>query len=354
MNDIKRMLSLSGRNPRQEQIDALQSDAKEIAKIYYEAVENIKAGRQLDEGIFSKLVNMIGAFDDHLGDVEKNVAKAAKAFLVKNGQAIKKKYETREAKTELNNLMKSVTKIIDAFAKLEEVSPNILRTDVGLKGAVAACRDVMAHFVTGIQNRLVALQQESMTVAEINDFLIEELGQEGTLSEAKPAEPGAVQEVMGTPEYKAICKVMKDISSNAMRKHGTFCFDTGLYMFSSRYDPKTKTVEASLDKNTKYVMSIYSTGWIRGEVVGKSSSGNDDTYRRKVKPYRLGKQLSSDDPVAMYRKAFVDMVQRFEKKKARYKSDELGLTKAYQELQDKLRQANFGSDASEDDAERGD
>lgn len=331
MSDLKRLQALSGRNPRQEKIDALSSAIKEIDQVFKESIEMLKLGKPLDEGIFSKLVNMIGAVDDHVGDVEKALAKKAKAFMASQGAAIKKKYETREAKTELTNLMKSMKKIVDDLAKLEQVSPKILTQDVGLKAISTAANKVMMSFIEAVQMRMVALQQEAVSIDDIHDFLIEECSMDGTLSEAKSVGSGVIDQVKSLPEYAAAAKVMKDVSSNMMLKKGTLCFDTGLNMINMNGEPTKQ----------KYLLKIYADGSVCGEVKSSPKDGESvlSTY------YRLGKKISAKDELDMYRKALANVVQRFEKKKARYSADQMAAAKAYQDFKEKFKAANFDADA---------
>lgn len=327
MNNIDRMLQLSGKNPRKELSENLRSDLLKLVKSYDTTLEQIRLNQQLDEGIFTSLKAALSTAAT-LGKFGVDAVKAKAAKLAAN---VKEMYKTAKAKAELTNLISGLKKIVEMFDELSSDSPTIIKADAEVKKELDLFYDVFRNSINTLASRMAISEGIINDDSQIKNMMVEM----GMISE----EPIDLKEATGNdlfnqikelPEFKEAAKRMKFASSATQLKNGTLSFDTGMHGIGYKGEEDPKTV---------YLLKIYSDGQVRGELKGKSYYGYPSGH------YRLGAPISGKDTIDMYRKALIDIVKRFEKKTARYGKEKSIIANRYKEWQATVDAANAGGDA---------
>jgi len=336
MTAINRMLTLSGKNPQQELLDKLAVDRKRIDESYDVTIKRVKGGYQLDEGIFSALKLAFGT----ASQLSKMGAEKAKQKAQELSASVKKVYKSARAKAELKNLIAGLKKIISEFEDMADDSSTILAADAEVKRELNLFKDVFINTINTLASRM-AVSEGLDGDEDTLKYMLTELGilteEPITLQEALASE--VMVQLKNLPEFKEAEKRMKFISSRVQLKNGTLVFDTGMHGLNSKGEEDPKSV---------YLLKIYADGQVRGELKGYRMKYSNEMGSFSSH-YRLGKPVVGKTEIDMYTKALVDVVKRYEKKKARYGREKEIIAKRYDEWMNVWKNANIGTDAEEEE-----
>lgn len=325
---MNRIMTLAGKNPRQELLDKLTADRARVDESYSNTISRVKNGQQIDEGIFAALKNAFGT----AAELGKMGADKVKEKASKLAASVKEVYKTAKARAELKNLVAGLKKIIGEFEELSTESPTIIKADAEVKKELDLFKDVFANTIATLSSRMAVQEGIENNEAAIKYMLVE-LGviDEPAVSLTEASESEELRKIFAMSSFKEAEKRMKFVSSRTQLNNGTLVFDTGMngITWKGEEDPKST-----------YLLKIYADGQVRAELKGgKNYAGITGSH------YRLGKPISGKTSIEMYDKALADIVKRYEKKKARYGKEKDIIAKRHQEWQDTLNAANAGSDA---------
>lgn len=167
--NLDRFLALSGKNPQQQTLDRLTADLAKINEQYARAINDVKAGKQINEGIFSAIKAAITT----VGKVGAAGANAVANKVKELSSAVKNLYLDAKAKQELKDLIAGLKAAIADFEKLETKVPTILDRDEEVKKEIDLFKDLFAKTIESLSARLASAEGVKEAL-DIKDLLIAE------------------------------------------------------------------------------------------------------------------------------------------------------------------------------------
>jgi hypothetical protein len=322
------MKSLSGLNPRQDAIKRLDEDLKRITAEFASATSLLERGMKLDENLFAALRAALAT----AGTMNKSGVEYIKNSVKKLGRDVRELYLDKKAQGELLTLLKGLKKALGDFEALEKDAPTIIKRDAEVAKEMEYFSQVFSHMIHTLGARL-ALSKGMTESEEIRDLMIEEgiMDPSGRIIN-EAFSYGELEPVLRSHEFEEAQKAMKFISTHGQLKKGTLVFDTGI---------SGANWAGEEEPHTSYVLKIYSDGQVRAEVRGHLSDGPFH--------YKLGDRIKGDNPTDMYKKALINVVERYNNKKARHKAELNIAQKAAAEWQEKQAKILIDKDAEIED-----
>lgn len=339
---LDRMLALSGKNKEQNLINQLKIEKHAIIESYDRTIEHLKNNNQIDEGIFTALKNAFGTANN-LRKAGVQGVKNKISTLAGNVKAI---YKSARAKAELKTLIDGLEDAILSFENLTKQTNTIISSDPEIRQELEIFKKTFEAMIISLTARQAVAENIETDDSAIKNMLVEMgviVEDQLTLLEAEKVSPELIKDVMITAAFEEAAKRMKFISTATQLKNGTLVFDTGLNGIKN---------DGSEDPNSSYLLKIYADGQIRGELKGiKLARVNDGWTQGKPfnsSHYRLGKPITGKNEAEMYKNALIDVVKRYEKKKARYGKEKQIIADRFAEFNKVWNYANYGSEAEPD------
>lgn len=125
MTDLTRLRALSGIQKQTSVVEQLKSDREQTIAAYDKLISDAEQNVQLDEGLFTSLKATLATLGHLTGASAQKLAVAAK----KVGADVKEIYLNNKAKAELEQLIKSIKKVISDFETIEKDASTIIKRD---------------------------------------------------------------------------------------------------------------------------------------------------------------------------------------------------------------------------------
>lgn len=148
--DKNRLLHLSGLNPQHKTLDELKADRQKMLEAYDRLIQDVEAGHQLDEGLFTSLKATLATVGQLGAAGAKKVADAAK----KVAADVKEVYLDNKAKAELELLVKNIKKVITDFEAIEKDASTIIKRDPEVAKEMELFKSLFVKLLDTLQARL--------------------------------------------------------------------------------------------------------------------------------------------------------------------------------------------------------
>lgn len=333
MTDFNRLQALSGKNPAQEKLNALKNDRTKIDEAYTIAFDAVKNDRQIDEGLWDNLTAALGT----VSQVGKIGSQAAVDAAKKVSAQVKTIYQDKKAQIELKNLVNTMRKILPMLGNMQDKSPTIMKLDKMVAKEFDIMYQIFTKTIQSLASRMAIKEGIELNQSAMKDLMIAEGLLDETsirLDEALKNNYGDISKVLKLNEFANATSKMAFISTHSELKEGTLVFDTGIKGINYLGEEVT---------GSKFIFKIKKSGQVYAEVKGIYQESNVPQV------YRLGESIEGETQVDVYKKALVNVAQRYEKKIARH-PHELALMKSqYHEWNSSVAKFNGGADSIEDD-----